>query len=172
MTTYTEPKIYVADLAAYTNGKLHGVWINALAELDDIFDIIKTMLASSPERHAEEYAIHDYEGFDGCSLSEYQSVESVRDIAMFLNEYPDIGGELLAYFDNDIKQAQDAAVEQYQGCYDSLADYAQVITEDTTSIPNHLQYYIDYERMARDMEMGGEIFMLKHNQGIHVFLVN
>jgi hypothetical protein len=33
MIEYTEPKIYVADLAADTSGKLHGVWVNALVEL-------------------------------------------------------------------------------------------------------------------------------------------
>jgi antirestriction protein len=172
MIEYTEPKIYVADLAAYTNGKLHGVWVNALAELDDIMDSINTMLATSPERHTEEYAIHDYEGFEECSLSEYQSIESVRDIAIFLDEYPDIGGELLSHFNNDIKQAQRAAVEQYHGCYDSLADYAQVMTEDSTSIPSHLNYYIDYERMARDMEMNGDFFVIVYSQKTHVFLVN
>ena len=30
-------KIYVADLAAYNNGKLHGVWIDAMA--DDIQEL-------------------------------------------------------------------------------------------------------------------------------------
>jgi antirestriction protein len=172
MIEYTEPKIYVADLAAYTNGKLHGVWINALSELDEMFDSIKDMLKTSPERYAEEYAIHDYEGFDGCSLSEYQSIESVREIAIFLDENPDLGVELLSYFNNDIKQAKNATLENYQGFYDSLADYAQAITEDSTSIPSHLNYYIDYERMARDIEMSGEIFMIKRNRSVHIFLAN
>ena len=30
-----EIRIYVADLAAYNNGKLHGVWIDATSDLDD-----------------------------------------------------------------------------------------------------------------------------------------
>jgi antirestriction protein len=170
MTTYTEPKIYVADLAAYTNGKLHGVWINALSDLDEMLDSIKDMLKTSPERYAEEYAIHDYEGFDGCSLSEYQSIESIRNLAIFLNEYPDFGGALLEHFNNDVEQAQMAAEENYQGCFEYTADYAQAITEDTASIPTHLQYYVDYERMARDMEMNGDYFTLtlSHNK-VYVF---
>ena len=172
MIEYTAPKIYVADLVAYTNGKLHGVWINALEELDEILENIKEMLITSPEEHAEEYAIHDYEGFDGCSLSEYQSIESVRDIAIFLNENPDLGGELLSYFYNDIKQAKSAAEDNYKGCYDLMADYAQVITDDNISIPSHLNYYIDYERMASDMEMSGEIFIIKQNRSVHIFLAN
>jgi hypothetical protein len=31
-----EIRIYVADLAAYNNGKLHGVWINATDDMDAI----------------------------------------------------------------------------------------------------------------------------------------
>ncbi len=60
-----EIRIYVADLAAYNNGKLHGVWINACDDLEVIQKQINEMLESSPERFAEEYAIHDYEGFGG-----------------------------------------------------------------------------------------------------------
>ena len=71
MTNSTaEINIYVACLAAYNNGKLHGCWIDATQELDDIQDQINSMLVSSPEEDAEEYAIHDYEGFGSYSLGE------------------------------------------------------------------------------------------------------
>jgi len=56
-------RIYVADLSAYNNGKLHGAWINTIDELDDIQDQINDMLRKSPEGFAEEYVIYDYEGF-------------------------------------------------------------------------------------------------------------
>ena len=69
-----EIRIYVADLAAYNNGKLHGVWINASDDLDDIQEQINKMLAESPEGFAEEYAIQDYEGFGGYSVSEYEGI--------------------------------------------------------------------------------------------------
>ena len=64
-----EIRIYEADLAAYNNGKLHGVWINVSDDLDGIHEQINAMLAESPEGFAEEYAIHDYEGFGGYSVS-------------------------------------------------------------------------------------------------------
>jgi antirestriction protein len=44
-----EIKIYVADLAAYNNGKLHGIWINACDDVEDIQEQINKMLAESPE---------------------------------------------------------------------------------------------------------------------------
>ena len=58
-------RIYVAGLAAYNAGHLHGVWIDATLELDDIQGQVDAMLAASPVEDAEEYAIHDFEGFDG-----------------------------------------------------------------------------------------------------------
>lgn len=42
-----------------------------------------------------------------------------------------------------------------------MADYAQELTEDTGNIPSHLEMYIDYERMGRDMELGGDIFTIE-----------
>jgi len=64
-----EIRIYVACLAAYNNGKLHGAWIDATQDIDDIQCQINQMLADSPEPDAEEYAIHDYEEFGGYVLT-------------------------------------------------------------------------------------------------------
>lgn len=91
-----EISIYVADLAAYNAGHLHGVWIDATLELDEIQAQISAMLAASPVEGAEEYAIHDFEGFDGYRLDEYESLESAHETARFIEEYPEFGGALLA----------------------------------------------------------------------------
>ena len=165
-----EIKIYVADLAAYNNGKLHGVWIDATLELDDIQDQINEMLADSPEELAEEYAIHDYEGFGSYSVSEYEGIESLHDIACFIEEHGEIGSELLGHFGDDLDDAKKAIEENYSGCYSSLADYAQELTEQTGDIPKHLEFYIDYERMGRDMELSGDIFTIEtaHDE-VHIF---
>lgn len=162
-------RIYVVDLAAYNNGKLHGVWINACDDLDDIWNQINEMLTNSPEPLAEEWAIHDFEGFGGYALSEYERIETVHEIACFIEQYPDFGGELLNYY-SDLEEAKTAAEENYCGCYKSLADYAQELTEETGDIPQHLEYYIDYERMSRDMEMNGDIYTIETGyEEIHIF---
>ena len=51
------PRIYVACLAAYNNGCLHGRWIDATTP-DEIMDEVRAMLAASPLPGAEEWAIH------------------------------------------------------------------------------------------------------------------
>lgn len=165
-------RIYVADLAAYNSGKLHGAWIDATIELDEIHYQIQSMLKESPESAAEEFAIHDYEGFGVCGLSEYESIESVREKACFIQsaDAEELVGELLNYFGGNVGDAKKALEENYNGCHESLADYAQELTEETSEIPRHLVAYIDYERMGRDMELSGDVFSIEaaHNE-VHVF---
>ncbi|WP_439888312.1 antirestriction protein ArdA [Pseudomonas sp. MBLB4123] len=162
-------RIYVADLAAYNAGHLHGVWIDATLELDEIQAQVEAMLTASPVEGAEEYAIHDFEGFDGYRLGEYEGLQSAHEVACFIEEYPEFGGALLAHC-NDLEQARKAAEEDYCGCYASLADYAQELTEETSHIPQHLAPYIDYRAMARDMEMSGDAFTMETGfELVHVF---
>ena len=66
--TTDTPRIYVACLAAYNNGHLHGRWIDANQDPDAIQVEISAMLAASPIADAEEWAIHDYEGYEGARL--------------------------------------------------------------------------------------------------------
>lgn len=163
-------RIYVADLAAYNNGKLHGVWINVCNVLDDILQQVHEMLAASPEGSSEEYAIHDYEGFEGYSVSEYQGIENVHEIACFIEEHPGLSGELLSEFNGNVEEARQAIEENYCGCYGSVAEYAQELTEETSQIPEHLAFYIDYESMGRDMEMGGDIYTIQTSYDeVHIF---
>jgi len=162
-------KIYVADLAAYNNGKLHGVWINAAQDMENIQDEINIMLAQSPIDNAEEWAIHDYEGFETVSLSEHEGLKSANEKALFIEEHGLLGAELLNYY-SDIEDTEKMLEDNYNGKYESVADYAEQLTEETSEIPKHLEFYIDYEKMGRDMEMSGDIFTIEtaHNE-VHVF---
>ena len=164
-----EPRIYVADLAAYNNGKLHGIWIDAALELDDIQEAVAKMLKASPEGFAEEYAIHDYEGFGSYRVSEYEGLQSVHEVACFIEEHDELGAELLTHF-SSIDEARTAIDENYAGCYESVADFAEELTEDSVQIPESLARYIDYNAMAYDMEVGGDIFTIElGHREVHIF---
>ena len=52
-----QPRIYVACLAAYNAGHLHGRWIEATTP-DEVMVEVRAMLADSPLPEAEEWAIH------------------------------------------------------------------------------------------------------------------
>lgn len=166
------PRIYVACLAAYNAGCLHGRWIDAAQDVEAIKREVRAMLAASPERDAEEWAIHDYEGFGELRLSEWEGFERVSELATFIEEHTHLGRALLEHFCGDVDEAE-AALENYSGCHQSLADYAQELTEETTTIPDLLRHYIDYEAMARDMELNGDVFTIEtaHDE-VHVFWSN
>jgi antirestriction protein len=164
------PKIYVACLAAYNNGKLHGRWIDADQPAETIYAEIRAMLAVSPEAGAEEWAIHDHEGFGSVRISEWESIELIADMASLIRDYDDLGVAALSHFCGDIREARCALEDHYCGQYRSLADFARGITEETTSIPENLMYYIDYDAMARDMEMSGDVFTIATGfEVVHVF---
>src|SRR5436189_4774564 len=57
------PRIYAATLSDYNAGRLHGAWIDADQDPEELQAEIDAMLAKSAEPVAEEWAIHDYEGF-------------------------------------------------------------------------------------------------------------
>ena len=77
------PRIYIACLAAYNSGKLHGAWIDATQGIEDIQRHINSILRTSPIPDAEEYAIHDFENFGSYRVSEYEGIKEVSEIALF-----------------------------------------------------------------------------------------
>jgi antirestriction protein len=167
----TTPRIYVACLAAYNNGKLHGAWIDARQEPWEIMQDVQAMLTASPEPWAEEWAIHDYEGFAGIRLSEWESFDRVHELVEFVTEYGDLGAQVLAHYGDDLNEAREALTDRYRGQYSSLAEYAEELTTETAVIPDHLIHYIDYEAMARDMELNGDVFTIETAfDEVHVFL--
>ena len=162
-------RIYVACLAAYNNGYLHGSWIDAGIGEDGIWDAIREILASSPMPDAEEWAIHDYEGFEGLNISEYEGIDSVCEKAEFISEHGRLGALVAEHFGGDIDEARTALEDQYAGCFNSLAAFAEDITEQTTLIPDALRYYIDYERMGRDMAINDVTAIETAFDQVHIF---
>ncbi len=165
------PRIYAACLAAYNAGVLHGAWIEVEDEAQ-VWSAIARMLQASPQPGAEEFAIHDYEDFCGVEIAEYASVARVVEIAGFLRARGRLGALVLAEVGGDLEAAGTALDDQYRGCFSSLADSFQALTEETVDIPKALRGYIDYDAMARDAQLNGEIFTVEtaHDE-VHVFWV-
>ncbi len=164
----SEIRIYVACLAAYNNGILHGQWIDATQGKDYIWSVTKAMLKASPIKDAEEHAIHDYEGFEGANISEYEGFETVAEIAAFIEEHGVLGGKVLEYY-SDLESAKTALSNYYAGEYKTVADFAEEITGETTEIPENLRFYIDYEHMARDLEINDILALETGFEEIHIF---
>ena len=105
-------KIYVACLAAYNGGTLHGAWIDAAQEPDEIYAEVKKMLAASPEPGAEEWAIHDYDGFGSLRLGEWEQFSTISAIAQATEEKGEAMLGFLAHA-QDNTNLLDEPVEEY-----------------------------------------------------------
>ena len=149
-TQQTTPKIYVACLAAYNNGYLHGTWIDANQEAEAIHGHIQDMLSQSPIARAEEWAIHGYEGFCGLRLSESEDIATVAEIAVMLEEHGEAWAKFAEYEGKEYATSEKFE-EAYAGEWESEEDFAENLASETMEIPKHLEFYIDYEKLARDL---------------------
>jgi antirestriction protein len=208
------PRIYVACLASYNAGVLHGRWID-VSDVDTMQGEIDAMLRESrfpnvevecPKcgadftiRHAlgedttkgrdgcpvckgkgtvpsaEEYAIHDHEGFEGFEVSEHSNLADVAALGEAIDRADDAAclAELHSHLGNsDIADTVAYHEEHYAGTWRTLEDWAEEFLDDTGALkdcPDSLRPYIDFEKWARDAELGGDIFTFEGGSGIHVY---
>ena len=152
--------IYVACLAAYNHGYLHGMWISCEQSEDDIRDDIEFMLSWSPVRHleeCEEWAIHDY-NFGKISLSETEDLGELSEMAIAIVEHGEAYEAYLSEF--DYEPSIDDFQDRYCGEYSSLEDYAYQYIEDTgmlDNVPDSIKRYFNYQAFGRDMDLSGDI---------------
>ncbi|AEV52139.1 antirestriction protein [Rhodococcus phage RGL3] len=163
--------IYVASLSDYNNGVLHGEWydLDDYANHEDLTDAVQEMLAKSPTAKedglpAEEWAIHDHEGFGGYEVSEY----AWFDMLFALHEaFNDHGNGFAAYLKGvtsenpstpeDVESLVESFQDEFVGEM-TLAEYAEEYVEDCLFTPetsDSLRNYFDYEAFARDMGYDG-----------------
>jgi antirestriction protein len=142
------PKIYVADLEAYNNGKLVGEWLDLTDynDADELMDAIQDVLKKSG---GEEYAIHDYENLPRSMYSEYMGykdfveIYEMMDLAKEKDLPLDVAFEIVSQFDR-------SALDEFTGVYDSEQDFAEQLVDETgiTSF-NNFQYYLEISETDR-----------------------
>lgn len=175
-----KPRVYVASLSDYNNGILHGVWIDAYQEYEEVREQVSWMLRSAPGQDAEEYAIHDFDEFAGIDIHEYTSLGTVVKLAKKIAKHGEAFGAWIGYTgmtdDENIRKFDDA----YQGHYDSMQSYCEEYVSETDhlgtlnsmleTVPEDLRQYVkfDYDAMARDWNCY-YVSIEAHNGGVHIF---
>jgi antirestriction protein len=166
------PRIYVASLADYNAGRLHGAWLDAARHRDELEADIAAMLAASREPIAEDWAIHDYDGFGPLHLAEHEDLDTIARVANGIA----LHGEPFAAFAAWVGPGE-ANVErfddQYWGSWDSREHYAEEMASELgftaflEQVPAPLQPYVhvDYAGFARDLEASGHIHVADLSTG-------
>jgi antirestriction protein len=167
------PRIYVACLAAYTSGFLHGRWINANQSPDDLARDVRALLNQSPVRDADEWAIHDYDGFGALRLSEWESLERLSAIAAGMARHGEAFSAWLSYDESHDPTYVESFEDAYRGEWDSLHDYAENYAQDlgmydAAERTGFSRITVDLEGLTRDLDIDLQTVASDHHT-VYVF---
>lgn len=175
-TREVAPRIYVASLSDYNDGRLHGTWIDADADPDDIKSSIERMLQRSPTAGAEEFAIHDFDGFGPWRPGEFESIDTVAAVAQGIAEHGAAFAHWAEFIGSSDPDDLDGFDDAYLGHWSSVEEYAEDLIDGSgifkvDDVPDSLRHYVqfDYEGFARDMELSGDITTSGGDGGVYIF---
>ena len=172
------PRIYVASLTDYNHGVLHGDWIDADADPEVMQDGIDTMLTASPTarasgERAEEWAIHDYDGFGPIRIDEHEALSTIAHWTDGIERHGAAYAAWIAHVGERSDEATEQFEDRYQGQWESVEAYAEYMLDEldahrvVNEAPEWLQPYltIDVQGFARDLEIGGDIVTAETPEG-------
>lgn len=182
------PRIYVACLHCYNSGRLHGHWFEVGADADALHHEVLGRFAAGcetcdeyerecPECRAsavpfpcggEELAVHDHEGVG--PVGEAYDLAYICGIAELLLAFPERPVlAFLAEVDGDLDQTREGLRDSYAGSWSSASEWAESWAEDAELGVEQLWSYVDWERYARDLELGGSVRTVEAAGAVHVF---
>jgi len=172
------PRIYVASLSDYNEGRLHGVWLDAAQDVDTLASVVTAMLADSTSPSAEEYAIHDFENFGPLRLDEHESLATVSRIAIGIAEHGPAFAHFASLVGTSDLERLDHFEDAYFGHFDSLEEYATSVVDDLgyfdeidKSIPDSFRPYVTFDvgLFAHDLENSGDVAVSEGDGGVYLF---
>lgn len=168
----TPPRMCVASLSDYNAGRFHGAWLRADVEPEELHEGVQAMHRASPAPGAEEWAIHDFDGFGAVQLSECESLETVASLARGIAEHGPAFAAWAAISDSDV-ESPDGFEATYRGRWGSADAYADDLLDDlgaTEVLEQVLTWLRPYVRLdtagfARDLQLGGDIHVVDDGDG-------
>lgn len=164
-------KVYISDLASYNNGNLVGEWVSLPLAENDLQSKINSILelGSEVDGYAEaheEYFITDFE-CDYYDVDEYENISKLNEIAESMEGLNDYERKAVKFLlDNYLVNSFEEALEKY----DDVIIYEDMTMEDIAydfvnecynldNMPSLVANNIDYEKIARELEMDGRYFV-------------
>ncbi len=171
------PSIWVGSLSDYNNGILHGAWIEAGREPEQIQGDIDSMLADSPlaaqtGQPAEEWGVFDTDNFGACRIDQHENLDWISAVAKGITEH----GQAFAAWADVVEEPERLTEfdDAYQGHYDNVTAYVEQSINDLgydelldRVVPTSLRPYvkIDVAATARDLLSGGDLHALQATDG-------
>ena len=167
-------RVYITDLEAYNNGHLVGRWITLPMDRDLLAECVEEVLyegrnTCNDTHHHEEYFITDFE-CEYMDIEEYSPVNKYNHIAEAMEDIDEDGVKAIKFLmDNNLVKDIFEAIECYEDdvrVYENqtMEDIAYNLIEECynlADIPNIISNNIDYEAIARDMEIEGSYYRVE-----------
>lgn len=188
MNDSPEPKIYIADLAAYNAGHLRGEWLclcdyQSAKQLRHDIQALLDKWAEEPLSGVcgpiEEYRIDDFEYVPStliprCGGLNAEKVMAYAQLCKLEGTAP-AKAFVEAEFHREVTPEEwpQEFRERYLGSFSSLEEWARRHLESTgffSGVPEAMACYFDFEAYARDARLGGDVIVI--DAGIdekHVF---
>jgi antirestriction protein len=175
--TLEGPAVYIACLAAYNSGTLHGYWVDLeeASTVEDIRECIAYTLATSPALGAEEYAVHDHQGLPACLQSEWpdwQQVEAFMEARDALHESEQVAHLLACNINHRVLDVQEFS-ESFCGFWERPEDFAQEQAEQAADPEVDWGQWpincIDWQSAWRDLSCDGYHAEFVADEGYAVF---
>jgi antirestriction protein len=168
MSKDDSPKVYIADLSEYNNGRLVGKWFDLtdysngaelMADIQEMLDE-QTKKDKYGDVH-EEYAVHDYENFPREFYSEYMGEADFDKLIKLINDSEDAGlpFDVISQAMADLgKDEVSDVVEAYFGSVpasmgNEWRDFAYEYIDSLGSIADAVsnpEYYFDFDNFGRE----------------------
>ncbi|MBM7771957.1 antirestriction protein [Actinokineospora baliensis] len=165
-------------MSDYNDGYYHGRWfeIDQTTEFDELMTGVQELLASSRSVSgpAEEWAIHDHEGFCGYDVGEYASLREVVAVGAAISEH---GAVMAAWLNHDADELVEERIaafdDAYVGEFGSVEDWALSEFEELypevykVYCANVLPLTFDWQSYAETSDyllvkgLGGEVAVLR-----------
>jgi antirestriction protein len=159
------PRIWIGSLADYNAGRLHGDWVDAAVEQEELVDAAQRILATSREPGAEEWGIFDYDEFGVYRVNEYDDLGSVAAVARGITRHGAAFAAWAELHDGDeamLDQFEDAFLGTYESreaFVDSLLDDLGLSEQLAAVVPDWLVPYVQVDRngIAHDLQLSGDV---------------
>lgn len=150
-------RIYVGTYAKYNDGNLFGKWLD-LEDYDDRDEFYEACAELHSDEEDPEFMFQDWEGIPSGMVSESHVEPECWDLLDAYEKYDEDAVNAYCWlFD---KWDENDFNDRYRGEFDSWEDMAEELLEETgglEEIPEHLRYYFDYEKYARDLRLCGDL---------------
>jgi len=165
-------RVYITDLEAYNNGHLVGEWYQLPMSEDLLAESVENVLNEGKEicedeHNHEEYFITDYE-CEYMGIDEYSNLTELNEISEAMEAMSEYDIKIIKFLLNNqivsdifeaIEQKDDVRVYEDQ----TMEDIAYDLIEECynlDNIPSIISNNIDYQSIARDLEMEGNYYKI------------